>query len=439
MEPRIAAWSAEFLLGMFRLAVAFALLSGNCAWAQSAPQPVQAVDTLIQDRYDANPNAVGRMQSSQDPMVSELQPESGTLRGISLNISTGIGYDDNVFRTESNTSSDYFWIVRPSLYLNGGLGRHAFGLGYEGEFQRHSEFSSQDFDDHRVFADAALDLTRKLNLNLGGGVRFGHDPRGGIGTCIICSPTPDTWQAYRLGAELVIGRQISRAQITPAIEYSGVRYTNNGQSKRDLDRQDYRIRGRYRLTPRLSTIAEGGFAIVDYLQPNSGLDRTESDLLVGIGWEATARTSGEILVGTLVRSFDDPRQSSGRNFNWLGRVHWAPKPYSKITLFTGRSSQDDGSGGVGNYLSDTFGIGWAHAFGERLIGNTNLEYTIARFSTRREDEYLAFRLALTRNLTSWLSVSAEYQYLNRRSNIPGIDYDDNIIWLNLTAGLHRSL
>jgi hypothetical protein len=435
----MTAMSAEFLLGTIRLAVAFALLSGNCAWAQSAQRPVQAVDTRVTDRYGANPNVVGTMQTNQDAMVPDIRAEAGTLRGISLNVSAGLGYDDNVFRTESNTSNDFFWTVRPSLYLDGGLGRHGFGLGYEGEFQRYSEFSSQDFDDHRVFADAVLDLTRKLNLNLEAGVRFGHDPRGGIGTCIICSPTPDAWRAHRVGAELVIGRQISRAQIIPGVEYSGVRYTNNGQSDRDLDRQDYRLRGRYRLTPRLSSIAEGRFAAIDYLQPNNGLDRTEAGLLVGIGWEATAKTSGEILVGTLVQDFDDPAQSSGRNFNWDARVHWAPKPYSKITLFTSRRSRDDASGGIGAYLADSFGIGWAHAFSERLLGNTDVEYTLARFSTGRKDNYLAFHIGLTRSLTSWLSIGAEYQYLNRRSNIPGIDYDDNIIWLNLTAGLHHSL
>ncbi len=435
----MTAKDAKSLLGILRPAVAIALLWANFAWAQPAQQPVNRINTQITEQYSASPNAVSTVQTGRADMGYGIGRESGSRRGISLRLSAGIGYDDNVFRTESNTSDDFFWSVRPAIYFNSGFGRHGFRLGYEGVFVRHFEFSNEDYYDHRVLADADLDLTRKLNLNLNGELRWGHDPRGGIGTCLVCSTTPDTWRAYRVGADLVFGRAISRAQIIPGIEFSGVRYTNNGQSNRDFDRQYYWLRGRWRFSPRLSAIAEGGYAIIDHLDPNNGLDRTETGLLAGIGWEATAKTSGEILIGTLIQDFDDPAQSSGTNFNWEARVHWAPKPYSKVTLFTSRRSQEDAAGGVGNFLADTFGIGWRHAFTERLVMNADVDYTLARYTTGREDEYLGFRVGITHSLTRWLEIGAQYRYSNRRSNIPGINYDDNMILLKLTAGLDHSL
>jgi hypothetical protein len=160
---------------------------------------------------------VETVRAGEKVVAYDVGNESGPLRGITLALSAGIGYDDNVFRTESNTRDDFFWSVRPSVYLNSGFGRHAFRLGYEAVLIRYTEFDNQDYTDQRVLADAALDLTRKLNLNLIGELRWGHDQRGGIGTCLVCSPTPDTWRAYRVGADLVIGRAISRAQITPRI------------------------------------------------------------------------------------------------------------------------------------------------------------------------------------------------------------------------------
>ncbi|GMQ76018.1 MAG: hypothetical protein BMS9Abin01_1280 [Gammaproteobacteria bacterium] len=356
-----------------------------------------------------------------------------------MRLSAGMGYDDNVFRTESNASDDFFWTVQPAVYLNGSFGKHGLRLGYEGIFVNYLEFDNEDYYDNRLFADAALDLTRKVNLDLKSEVRWGRDPRGGIGTCIVCSPTPDTWRAHRVGADLVIGREISRAQIIPTIEYSGIRYTNNGQSNRDFDRQDYRLRGRWRFSPRLSAIVEGGYAIVDHLDPNNELDRTETSVLGGIGWEATAKTSGEILIGTLNQDFDDPAQGSSTDFNWDARVHWAPKPYSKVTMFTSRRTQEDAAGGVGRFLADTFGSGWRHAFSERFVMNADVDYTLARYPTGRKDKYLALQIGLTHKLTRWLDIGIRYRYSNRRSNIRGINYDDNMILFDLTTGLDRSL
>ena len=433
------ATNARKLLGIVRLAVAIAVLWANPAWAQLAQQPVQGINTQVTGQYNEKSSAIGAVQTGQGETANDGGRDSGPLRGISLRLSAGVGFDDNVFRTESNTSDDFFWEIRPAVYFHGGFGKHGFSLGYEGVFVRYFEFGNQDFDNHRVFAEAGLDLTRKLNLNLNGEVRLGHDPRGGVGTCLICSPTPDTWRAYRVGADLVIGRAISRAQIIPGIEYSGIRYTNNGQSNRDFDRQDYRLRGVWRFTPRLSGIAEGGYAIVDHLDPNNGLDRTETDLLGGIGWQATAKTSGEILIGTLVQDFDDPARGSSRDFNWDARVHWAPKPYSKVTLFTSRRSQEDAAGGVGNFLADTVGSGWRHGFTERLVMTADVDYTLAKYSTGRRDKYLAFQIGLTHKLTRWLDIDAQYRYLNRRSNIPGINYDDNMLLLSLTVGLEHGL
>jgi hypothetical protein len=439
LKPRILVKDAEKSLGIFRLAVAIALLWTNSVWAQATQQPVQSVNTQVTEQYNANTSTTGVVQTGEDVMAYDIGQESGPLRGITLRLSAGMGYDDNVFRTESNTDDDFFWTVRPSIHFIGGFGRHGFRLGYDGVFVNYLEFTNEDYYDHRLFADANLDLTRKLDLNLNGALNWGHDPLGAIGTCILCSSTPDTWRSYRAGADLVIGRAISRAQLTPQIEFSGIRYTNNAQSIRDFDQQEYGLRGRLRLTPRISGIAEGSYAIVNHLDPNNELDRTVTTLLGGIEWEATAKTSGEILIGTLIQNFDSPTQVNSSNFNWDVRVFWDPKPYSKLTLFTSRRFQEDASGGVGSFLADTFGVGWRHGFTERLVMSTDVDYTVAKYTTGRRDDYSTFGIEFTHTLNRWLDVSAQYRYLNRRSNIPGINYDDNTIMLKLTTGLNHRL
>jgi hypothetical protein len=248
----------------------------------------------------------------------------------------------------------------------------------------------------------------------------------------------DRWFGYAATAELVIGREIARAQIIPSVEFSGRRYLNNNQSIRDFDRQDARLRGSWRFTPKFYGIAEGGFANIDHLDSRNTLNRTETDFLVGFGWLATAKTSGEVLYGVLYRNYEDSTTPSNTNPTWDVRVHWEPKTYSKVTAYTRRASREN-AGGVGNFLADSYGAIWRHGFNWRTILNTNIDYTIADFNSGREDKYVTFNLGLTYQLTNWLDAGATYEYLNRRSNIPGINYDDNRVLFELRAATDISM
>jgi hypothetical protein len=406
---------AKVLLVRFRPAVAIVLLWANCVWAQGAPG--QRADLLATERITTDTDA----ESAEKPGVaSDYAPageEDGPLRGIALRLSAGIGYDDNVFRTERNTRSDYYWLVRPAVVFNFAAAKHGFNVGYEGAYATYFEHSTEDYYDHLLFANAGLDLSRKVDLNLGAEIAYGHDPRGSLGNRLIVPGDLDRWFGYAATAELVIGREIARAQIIPSVEFSGKRYLNNNQSIRDFDRQDARLRGSWRFTPKFYGIAEGGFANIDHLDSRNTLNRTETDFLVGFGWLATAKTSGEVLYGVLYRNYDDWTTPSNTNPTWDVRVHWEPKTYSKVTAYTRRSSQEN-AGGVGNFLADSYGALWRHDFNWRTSLNTSINYTIADFNSGREDKYVTFNLGLTYKLTSWLDAGATYEYLHRRSNIP---------------------
>jgi hypothetical protein len=445
LKRLVMATYAENPLELIRPAVAIALLWAASAWAQVGRQPampvapVQAVSTELSEtptgQYE---NKVGAAVTTGTP--GEVHREGlGIIRGLTLKLSTGVGYDENVFRTESNTQSDFFLNIRPGAYLDGGFGKHIYRLGYEGDYAAYRDFSTEDFDDHRVFGNLGLDLTRKVDVNLGGQVWLGHDPRGAPGSRIINPLDLDTWREQELKAELVLGREITRAQVTPWIQYTGLRYTNNNQSGRDFDRMDYRARGRWRFTPRFYGLVEGGFATVDHLDKSNNLDRTESGVLVGFGWQASAKTSGDVLVGVLNRDFDDPSRGSSSDLDWDARVHWAPKPHSRFTAYTFRRSQETPSAPSGTFLSDTIGGRWRHAFTERWELDTGIEYTRADFETGREDDYLRFDMGLVYALTRWLDAAAIYRYDTRRSNLPGINYDDHMALFELRVQVDKRL
>jgi hypothetical protein len=59
---------------------------------------------------------------------------------------------------------------------------------------------------------------------------------------------------------------------------------------------------------------------------------------------------------------------------------------------------------------------------------------VADYDSPRRDKYLRWDIGLTHSLTRWLDIGASYQYLGRRSNIPGLDYNDHMFLLELRAG-----
>jgi len=432
------AMHANFLLVKTRPAVALAVLWANCLWVQAAQEPGMPIELLVSEQYISNSNSANAEQSTLDTGNSQNRDELGPLRGISLRLSTGIGYDDNVFRTGSNTRNDFYWLVRPSVVFNFAAGKHGFSVGYEGAYAKYFDFSTEDYFDHALFANAGLDLSRKVDLNLGAEIEYGHDPRGSLGNRLVVPGDLDRWFAYDVNASLVVGREIARAQIIPSASFSGMRYLNNNQSIRDFDRQDVRLRGNWRFTPKLYGIAEGGYGNVNHLDSRNTLDRTETDFLVGVGWLATAKTSGEALFGILYRSYEDASTPNDTNPTWDIRVNWEPKTYSKVTAYTRRTSREN-AGGVGNFLADSYGVLWRHGINRRTLLSTSLDYTVADFESAREDKYVTFDLGLTYQLINWLDARVTYQYLNRRSNLPGIEYDDNKILFELRAATNLTM
>ncbi len=429
---------ARNALGRGRLAVAVVLLWAHFAWAQTTSQPVERIRLDPADEQETSTGIVNTEQSGLSVQPGEAWKKPATVGGINGQLSTGIGYDANVFRTERDIRNDFFWSLQPAGYLNGFFGKHSYLLGYEGDYAKYFEFSTEDFYDHRVLGNTRLDLTRKIDLLFEAHYWWGHDPRGSPGNRVFVVGNLDRWQDYLAKTELVIGREISRAQIIPSLELSGRRYTNNDQSIRDFDTHAARVRGRWRFTSRLYGLVEGGFANIDHLDTRNTLDRTETEFLLGVGWQATAKTSGEALFGILYRNFKEPVQTTSENPTWNIRVHWEPETYSKLTAFTERASEEN-AGGTGNFLADTFGVGWRHAFSERLQLDTALDYTVAKFDTFREDKYLGFDLTLTYEVTRWLDLGGTYQYLNRRSNIADINYDDHMLLLELRIDFEHTL
>lgn len=378
---------------------------------------------------------------SEEPLARESGAFLPRFSALTLELTATTLYDDNVLRSSGNDESSLILKTSPKAVLEGRLGRHDIRLGYQGEHAHHFDISDEDYFDHELIADADLRLSRKFKVLLDTGLLYGHDRRGDFSSRLVASNEPDRWRRYHAGINATFGRAWASVLRTKAglgigFQQSGIRYTNNNQEPRDFDRQSFALKGRYNLGPKLSLVADAGFSITDYNDPSTPLDSEEISALVGIAWEATAKTTGEVKFGLLEKDFDDAGQSdfSGANFDL--RVTWSPKTFSTFTAYGSRNTSESGQGG-GSAVVDKMGLRWRHGFSSRLHTETGFEYQRADFESAREDDFYRFDVSANYRFNRFLQLRSGFEYSTQSSTDSSAEYDDSIVFIELNLSLER--
>ncbi len=378
---------------------------------------------------------------SEEPVAREGGAWLPRFSALTLELTAATFYDDNVLRSSSNEESSVIFRTSPKAMLEGRVGRHDFRLGYQGEHAHYVDLSDEDYFDHELIADADLRLSRKLKVALDSGLLYGHDRRGDFTSRLTASNEPDRWRRYHAGINATFGRAWASVLRTKAglgigFQQSGIRYTNNNQEARDFDRQSFALKGRYNLGPKLSLVADAGFSTTDYDDPTTPLDSEEISALVGVAWEATAKTTGEVKFGLLEKDFDDSSQSdfSGANFDL--KVTWSPRSYSTFTAYGSRDTSETGQGG-GSAVVDTAGLRWRHGLSSRLVTETGFEYQRADFENNREDDVYQFDVSANYRLNRFLQLRGGFEYHTRSSSDASAEYDNSIVFIELNLSLER--
>jgi len=419
-----------------------------CAAALAQPAPVgTGIDLRRSDTLGdgaaapiARPEAAVRARA---PQVDAGPTSPARVRGLAMRVTGGLRIDDNVLRTDRDTQRDTIMALRPSVLLDGRIGKHDLSLGYSADIARYQRLSKENRFDHSLLAQANLDLDRRLKVDLQSGLELGSDPRGDLGSRVDAPGGPDRWRRHLVAGDVTLGRRIARAQIGLGYEVSGQRYTDNDQQSRDFDRRALRVSGRYNLGPRLSLVSEGTGVWTGYLDPASDLDSREYSALGGVAWEATAKTSGEIKVGVQHRDFYAPGVSSIGGFTWDLRLEWAPRSYSRFSAYSSRSTTDSAfrAGDVESSpaTSDLIGVRWRHGLSERLSFEAGAERTLAAFDGGGDDEFISLSASVNFRADRRLNLFAEWGFSSRSSALPDGDYEAGTVFIGITTEFDRML
>jgi len=334
----------------------------------------------------------------------------------------------NPLRTENGEPDTIVWYW-PSIVYRTSVGRHEAQIGYSGIFKRYQKFDDQDTDNQIVDAGLDLDISERLDVNLQTVLAEGSETRGAPGTPLPLFPLedPNEFDSRSYFAEAIYGRRTNTIQLSGAIVHNEVRYTNNDQQARDRDRDSLRGRIYYNVAPSTSLFAQARVADIDYQDPTSVLDNTETAGFLGVLWEATEATFGEAMIGRLDKDFNDPSEDDFDGTAALLRADWLARPFTRVRLYASRTTEETSDPSASFFVSNLIGAAVEHEFTSRWTGYMYLNRTKDEFSNDRQDRFTDFGIGFDYDLTRLISLGVLYGDAKRSSNDPRADFDDEFV------------
>ncbi len=366
-----------------------------------------------------------------------------TNRGLSFNLASSYFYNDNLTRSSVSPDDAYAFLVRPELALDFGSDSSNFRIAFLNETVKHEGSSEDNYSDTSLDLSADFSLTSRHRINLNIGLADTHEGRGqgfntGQGNL---QREVDTLSRNDYGINYTFGREGAKAQLEfyyniQQVDYDA-RLDNLGNDvTRIRDRQDnsYGVSLSYQVGAKTDLIANIQRTELEY-DIETGFGSTVDSILLGLSWDATAKTTGRFQLGTQTRDF---LLGGSEDTNiWSASVDWAFSESSIIRFNTSKTGES--SIGIGNSrdVSST-SINWVASWGRNwqstiTFSTENTDF----FGSDEEFDSQTFAAELDYSISDRLNANLYYSSTNRDSDIDSslFGYDQIIYGINISYDL----
>jgi polysaccharide biosynthesis protein VpsM len=415
----------------YRLIAAGAMALSSGAFAQQAGQDPSAATVDAPSQYSPTGTAAAQAGGAAQRGGIPLGPITAY-----PSVQIGLQHNDNLYSSPNNQSSDRITVLNPAVRFEARQAANTYSLAMGSAIGRYQNHTADNYTGYNVNGLADLDLSARLRAQLRADYIDSIDPRGSTNNPL--SATPDRWrQTAGLGI-FSYGAPGARGRIDFELGETRREYTNNRETTAGSDRtvDDIGATFYWRVAPKTSLLFQGRHSKVDYTLSTSTLDSTETRLLAGATWEATAKTTGIVKVGVVKKDFSDATRGSFTGISWDGQMRWSPRSYSHVN-FTLSKAPAETTGGVGNFIDRTStGVQWTHDWSSQITTDASASYlTDAYKGVARTDNTQNYGLKVTYKMRRWLNFGGDYTHTFRNSDDDNFDYKRNVFMLFVRAAL----
>ncbi|QDL54543.1 outer membrane beta-barrel protein [Rhodoferax aquaticus] len=352
---------------------------------------------------------------------------------------TGVGYNNNLARTETNAVGSSFLTVAPQLVAE----MKNKGDRYTVLAAVNSTSYNSSSDDNSTNGELTLAGDNYFSSRARMGWSLGHvnssDPRGS--TARANNTKPDNWHSTNANGTFIYGAPEASGRLEFDVGSQAKVYDSNRATTAAADVNITSLAGRvfYRLGTRSLALVELRNAKNAYVQSGSTASNTENRYYAGLTWDATAATTGIVKVGQMRKDFDT--KLAGRdNFtggSWEGTLRWAPLTYSVVDFQTSRATAD--ASGVGNFLLTTGNdVVWNHKWTQSLTSRVSVGTLSTEFvgdAAARKDNANSYGLSLNYAVLRWLQLGVDLSGTDSSSNSANASFKRNVTMFTLNASL----
>ncbi|MBF0161878.1 MAG: outer membrane beta-barrel protein [Magnetococcales bacterium] len=350
-------------------------------------------------------------------------------------VTPSLRWEDNVYKTATNTRSDVMEQLKTVLKLLTHWARNQVDVTYSNTIKHYQVLETEDNIDHQLDMQAKLAPSRRLELDLGYLAAIEHDERGVPGKATVKSggatvPVgPNAW--LQNTAKGTARWKMRRLTSELKLEHGDRLSLNNNQSSQDRDWNDGGVTFKWSLTPKTHLLTEMGYKATHY-EHSPQLSSTESRFLVGAGWKATARTESNTKIGVTKKVLENAPNKDNLNLTWESGFVWQPQVRTRINFTSHRNFQESEDQNEG-FISTGFQLGLNHALrpGWRLLAG--LELNTSTFETAKQENYWTSRLGMEYKLPEWFTLNTEFIHKIKRSTVLDAGYDSNALMLSVTG------
>ncbi|MDB5058411.1 MAG: hypothetical protein JWO59_1883 [Chloroflexi bacterium] len=361
-------------------------------------------------------------------------------------LNTAVEYNDNIFATTINQKSDTVWHITPEIDVTSNWSRHALDLYARSTINRYSSFTSENSNDYSVGAQGRLDVLRTAQINGGADWSSLTEARTSAPAQGLAKPIQ-----YELSSAFISGaREFNRLRVSGRADVRNFIYLNQtgNPQQHDRDRELTVFTGRadYAVNPDTAFFVQVAANNHNYrlsatpavLATYPGFQNRDSngvEVLGGANFELSALARGEIGVGYVKQSFDNPRFAAISGFGARAQVEWFPTQLTTVTFTGSRTIEDAGIVGASGYLSTNVGAQVDHELLRNVIVSAQAGYgSDAYKGIARNDKRYTAGVSATYLVNRSVGVTVGYNYFkqNSRGAAGSGDFNVNKVGATLT-------
>lgn len=422
-------------------------LVGALGCLAAGPVKAQAEGPELAPEYLYYPRLFGPTVPRGQTVRTRPRPELDAL-GLHMgsffffpSLTNSITYNDNVFATDNDETSDFIYNLSPQMSLQSDWNNHSLTVTSGANLGFYFDESDYNYQDAFARAAGRVDVTRDTAVNANLGFQRSHEAAGDPNFVRRAEPT--VFYTFSGGASA--SHRFNRVTLSGGGDvrhytYEDTDATGGGtidNSGRDYTQYRPGVQVAYQFSPGYSAFVRGTGDFRRYDKTvGASRDSQGYDVVGGAALDLTGLLFGDVFAGVRQRFYDSSTFDTLTGPVVGAKLTWIPTGLTTVILNIENQVVESIQANSSGYTSSAIGVTVDHELLRNLILTGGVGFRYDDFEgISRTDKFVTTAVGADYLWNRYLTLGARYEFSNRDSDVSGADYTRNLFSLLLRAQL----